>query len=231
MRMATGPSYRVPFRRRREGKTDYRLRRGLVLSRVPRLVIRGSHRNFTAQVITAEANGDKVLVSANSGELVRDYGWLGDPGNIPAAYLVGLLCGLKAVSQGVKKAVLDIGLQYPSKGARVFAALKGAADSGLVMSLDKEKFPSDKRIMGQHISEYAKRLASNPEAYHQQFSGQLAKGLKPEEIVSHFDQVKEKIVSSSKRAKLPSESTEDEAKPSDEESEEATSEEELVEEE
>ncbi|MEJ2242859.1 MAG: 50S ribosomal protein L18, partial [Candidatus Bathyarchaeota archaeon] len=31
--MATGPRYRVPFRRRREGKTNYRTRRALVLSR------------------------------------------------------------------------------------------------------------------------------------------------------------------------------------------------------
>ncbi|RLI44668.1 50S ribosomal protein L18, partial [Candidatus Bathyarchaeota archaeon] len=38
--MATGPRYRVPFRRRREGKTNYRLRRALVLSKQPRLTVR-----------------------------------------------------------------------------------------------------------------------------------------------------------------------------------------------
>ncbi|MCW3982068.1 MAG: 50S ribosomal protein L18, partial [Candidatus Bathyarchaeota archaeon] len=30
--MARGPSYRLPFRRRREGKTDYKARRALLIS-------------------------------------------------------------------------------------------------------------------------------------------------------------------------------------------------------
>jgi len=199
MKMATGPSYRVAFRRRREGKTDYQQRRGLVLSRLPRLVIRGSLRNVNIQLIKAEVNGDKVIVSAQSGELTKKYGWLGDTGNISAAYLTGLLCGFRAIDQGVKEAVLDMGLQYPSKGSRVFAALKGALDAGLTIPFDKEKLPDEKRIMGQHIIEYAKRLASKPEAYQKQFSAQLAKGLKPEEISAHFTQVKEKITSSLKK--------------------------------
>lgn len=198
--MATGPSYRVPFRRRREGKTDYQQRRGLVLSGLPRLVVRGSLRNVTIQVVRAEVNGDKVIVSAQSRELSKKYGWLGDTGNISAAYLTGLLCGFKAVGHGVKEAVLDIGLHYPSKRSRVFAALKGAFDAGLTIPFDKEKLPDEKRIMGEHIVEYAKLLSSSPEAYQKQFSAQLARGLKPEEINSHFTQVKEKIISSLKKA-------------------------------
>lgn len=197
--MATGPRYRVPFRRRREGKTDYQLRRGLVLSRHHRLVVRGSLRNLAAQIIKAEVDGDKVIVSAHSGELAKNYGWLGDAGNVSAAYLTGLLCGLRAVSFGVKEVVFDLGLHYPSKGSRTFAALKGALDAGLIIPFDKEKLPDEKRTTGHHISEYAKRLSASPEAYQKQFSAQLTRGLKPEELDSHFAQVKEKVTSSLKK--------------------------------
>ena len=114
--MATGPRYRVPFRRRKEGKTNYRLRRAMVLSKVPRLVVRLSLKNAIVQVIEAESIGDKVLVSAHSRELAKTYGWLNNCGNIPSAYLTGLLCGLKAMANGVEKAFLDIGLHAPSKG-------------------------------------------------------------------------------------------------------------------
>jgi large subunit ribosomal protein L18 len=200
--MATGPRYRVAFRRRREGKTDYQLRRGLVRSGLPRLVVRGSLRNMTIQIIKAEVNGDVVLAAAHSAELVKKYGWRGDTGNMPTAYLAGLLCGFKGVNQGIEQAVLDIGLHRPSKASRVFATLKGALDAGLTVTYDKEKLPDEKRITGQHIVEYAMHLLSNPEAYQKRFSAQLAKGLKPEEIGAHFAQVKEKIISSWKKIEL-----------------------------
>ncbi len=38
--MADGPRYRVNFRRRREGRTDYRQRQRLLRARVPRAVVR-----------------------------------------------------------------------------------------------------------------------------------------------------------------------------------------------
>jgi large subunit ribosomal protein L18 len=201
--MATGPNYRVPFRRRREGKTDYRLRRALVLSELPRLVIRGSLRNIVAQLIKAEVDGDKVIVSAYSSELTKKYGWQADCSNLPAAYLTGLLCGYKAVGQSFKEAVLDIGLQHPSKGSRIFAALKGFLDAGVSVPYDEEKSPSKERIEGQHIVEYAKQLSSNPDLYQKRFSEQLSKGLRPEELSRHFVQTKEKIVSSFEKAELP----------------------------
>lgn len=200
--MATGPRYRVAFRRRREGKTDYQLRRGLVISGLPRLVVRVSLRNASIQFIKAEVNGDLVLAAAHSTELAKKYGWLGDTGNLPAAYLTGLLCGFKAFNQGVTQAVLDIGLHRPSKGSKVFAALKGALDAGLSVTYDKEKLPEEERITGQHIVEYARHLSSDPEAYQKRFSVELTKGLNPEEISTHFAQVKEKIISSWKKVEL-----------------------------
>jgi large subunit ribosomal protein L18 len=200
--MATGPNYRVPFRRRRKGKTDYKLRKALVVSGLPRLVIRGSLKNIVAQLVKAEIGGDKVIVSAFSGELTKKYDWQGNCGNLSAAYLTGLLCGYKAIAQGFKEAVLDIGLQYPSKGSRVFAALKGVLDAGVNVPHDKDKLPSKERIEGQHIVEYAKQLLPKQDAYQKQFSEQLARGLRPEELSNHFAQVRDKIVSSFKMNEL-----------------------------
>lgn len=217
--MATGPSYRVAFRRRREGKTDYQQRRGLVLSRLPRLVIRGSLRNMKAEIVMAESNGDKVIAYCDSSELSRKYGWLGGTGNTSAAYLTGLLCGFKALNQGVPKTVLDVGLHHPSKGSRVFAALKGVLDAGLTVPFDKAKLPDQKRITGEHIVEYAKLLSSNPEVYQKEFSAQLSRGLKPEMLGAHFAEVKERIVSSLKKGSVLTEPLEEvrEVKESEEE--------------
>lgn len=161
---------------------------------------------MTVEVGKADAMGDKVIAYAHSTELAKNYGWLGDTGNMSSAYLTGLLCGFKAINQGVKQAVLDIGLHNPSKGSRIFAALKGALDAGLKVPFDKGMLPDEKRTTGQHVTEYAKLLASNPEIYQKRFSAQLAKGLKPEEISANFEQVKEKIVSSLKKAGSPAES-------------------------
>ena len=194
--MATGPRYRVPFRRRREGKTNYRARRALVLSRVPRLVVRLTLKHAIVQVIEAESIGDKVLVSAHSTELAKAYGWLSNRGNIPSAYLTGLLCGFKAMAIGVDKAFLDIGLHIPSKGTRIFAALKGAVDAGVEVPHSEDILPDEGRISGKHIVDYASQLSSDPEVYKQKFSKYLSKGSRPEKLSEHFSAVKAKITSS-----------------------------------
>lgn len=191
--MAEGPRYRVAFRRRREGKTDYQQRRGLVLSGLPRMVIRGSLRSISVQLIKAEVGGDKVIVSAHSKELAKKYDWPGGGGNLPAAYLTGFLCGYKATASGVKEAVLDLGLHAPTKGSRVFAALKGALDAGLMIPHNEDKLPDEKRVQGLHVAEYAKQLSSTPDSYQKRFAEQLSRGLRPEEITEHFSQVKQKI--------------------------------------
>ena len=197
--MATDASYRVAFRRRREGKTDYQQRRSLVLSGLPRIIIRGSLRSMSVQLVKAEVGGDKVIASACSKDLAKNYGWQGGGGSLPAAYLTGLACGYKAAACGVNKTVLDLGLQAPTKGSRVFAALKGVLDAGIVVPHSKEKLPDEKRVQGQHIAGYAKQLSSTPDVYQKRFAEQLTKGLRPEEIVEHFAQVKEKVSSALKK--------------------------------
>lgn len=194
--MATGPRYRVPFRRRREGKTNYRARRALVLSRALRLVVRLSLRHVIVQVIEADAVGDKVIVSAHSSELVKTYGWLSNGGNIPSAYLTGLLCGYKAIAKGVETAFLDIGLHIPSKGTRVFASLKGFVDAGVVVPHSEDILPDEDRIRGKHITDYVTNLTEEPEVYKQKFSRTLSRGLRPEAMSDHFTAVKDKIMSS-----------------------------------
>lgn len=194
--MATGPRYRVPFRRRREGKTNYRSRRSLILSGIPRLVIRLTLKHTIVQIIEAEAVGDRVVASAHSCELVKTYGWLGNCGNIPSGYLTGLLGGFKAITNGVKKAFLDIGLNIPSKGTRIFAALKGVIDSGVEVPHSEDILSDEGRISGKHIADYANYLASDLEVYKQKFSAYLSKGLQPEDIPEHFSAVKDKIKSS-----------------------------------
>lgn len=196
--MAKNSRYCVPFRRKREGKTDYRRRKALVLSGKPRLVTRSTLKNVIAQIIVAKPSGDEVLASAHSRELTKNYGWKASRKNLPAAYLTGLLCGLKAASKGLKEAILDIGLHSPSKGARVFAVLKGVLDAGVYVPHSEEKLPDEKRIKGEHIAEYAKTLASNPEIYQSRFSQYLKQEIQPEDIPKHFAKVKADIIAAFK---------------------------------
>lgn len=194
--MAKGPSYRVPFRRRREGKTDYRSRRALVLSKLPRLVIRRTLKHIIVQIVKAEVTGDQVVASAHSRELAKTYGWKGSCRNVPAAYLTGLLCGFRAVVHGVKKAVLDIGLHSPSRGSRVFAALKGVLDAGVTVPHSEDMLPDEDRTSGKHVVEYASQLSSDSEAYQRKFSKYLSRKLRPEQLSEHFSLIKKKVKSS-----------------------------------
>ena len=148
--MAQGPTYRVKFRRRREGKTNYYRRRRLLLSRKPRLVIRKTNTKVIVQIIKATVTGDVTEASALSSELAS-HGWTASSNNLPSAYLTGLLAGLRAKSRGLEYAVLDIGLIPPVKGSKVYAALKGVVDAGLDVPHSPEVLPDEDRLTGQHI--------------------------------------------------------------------------------
>jgi len=200
--MAKGSSYRVHLRRRREGKTDYQARKALVASRKPRLVTRASIKNVEVQIIIAKPHGDEVLASANSRELIKSYGWRAPTGNIPASYLTGLLCGLKAKAAGIKEAILDIGLVSPTKGSKIFAVLSGVVDAGVEVPHGEEKIVKE-RMKGEHIAKYAKSLGAGSEEYTAKFSQYTAQGVAPEKIVEHFAKVKADIIAVSKGAKLP----------------------------
>ena len=200
--MAKGSSYRVHLRRRREGKTDYQARKALVTSRKPRLVTRASIKNVEVQIIIAKPHGDEVLASANSRELIKSYGWRAPTGNIPASYLTGLLCGVKAKAAGINQAILDIGLVSPTKGSKIFAVLSGVVDAGVEVPHSEEKIVKE-RMKGEHIAKYAKNLGAGSDEYNAKFSQYTAQGVAPEKIVEHFTKVKADIIAVSKGAKLP----------------------------
>ncbi len=187
-----GSRYRVPLRRRREQKTDYQARKGFVVSGKPRLVSRSSLKNTVAQIVVAKPHGDEVLASAHSRELVKKYGWKAATGNIPAAYLTGLLCGLKAKKNGVAEAILDLGLVSPTKGAKVFATMSGVVDAGILVPHDPEKIVKE-RTRGYHIQDYAEGLGA-PSDYAPKFSTYAAKGLAPEKFYDHFVEVRNGIL-------------------------------------
>jgi large subunit ribosomal protein L18 len=192
--MAKGPGYKVPFRRRREGKTNYHLRRKLILSEKTRFVVRRTLKHVIVQFINAKPSGDVVSASAHSKELSSKYGWMGSCKNTPAAYLTGMLAGFRALRRGINEAILDAGLYTCSKGSRVFAALKGAVDAGVTIPVNEGKLPDEKRIRGEHIAGYAVRLSSNPKRYDSMFSGYLTRGLKPEELPGQVERVKGEIL-------------------------------------
>lgn len=198
--MAHGPRYRVPFRRRREGKTNYHKRLALLKSGKPRLAVRKTLNHHIAQIVVYDPKGDKTLVSAHTRELMRDFGWKGHCGNTPSAYLLGLLIGYKALERGISEAILDIGLHPPTRGSSIFAILKGAVDAGLNVPHGEEIYPSEDRIRGETIAEYAKMLREeDEEKYRKQFGGYLLKGLEPEKLPEHFDEVKARIIEKFKR--------------------------------
>lgn len=180
---------RMPPKRRRLGLTDYRKRLKLVKSGLPRLVVRKTNSQIIVQVIMPRLGGDETLITVTSKKL-RDYGWRASLKNTPAAYLTGLLAGLLARGK-IEKAVLDIGLQTPSRGSKVFAAALGFRDAGIEIPLGEEILPDEDRISGKHISEYY-RMIRESGLQTTQFS-------KSDESIymsleKHFEEVKNRIL-------------------------------------
>ena len=188
--MAKQTIFNVAKRRKREGLTNYRKRLKLLKSGLPRLVIRPSLKGVSVQIIEFHPFGDKVLVSAHSSEL-KKIGWDFGQGNVPAAYLTGLLIGPKAKD---KEVILDIGLKTPTKGSRVFACLKGAADSGLKVHFSEDIVPDEGRISGKHIVDFANKLKDNKELFDKQFSFYIKNNLDPLQIPKVFEDTKNKIL-------------------------------------
>jgi large subunit ribosomal protein L18 len=160
--MSGGPRYRVHFRRRREGKTDYRVRLRLLKSGEPRAVVRFSGRRVRVSIVEYQPVGDRVVAAAESSELSR----IGFPpssfASTPAAYLTAYLAGLRSKSAGAESAVLDAGVLHPTAGGRLSAALKGLLDSGVEIPHGEGGFPSAERLSGAHLP---KPLPQPLEAY------------------------------------------------------------------
>eukprot|EP00997_Jenningsia_sp_PLL12_P005346 NODE_2118_length_983_cov_64.528908_g1734_i0.p1 GENE.NODE_2118_length_983_cov_64.528908_g1734_i0~~NODE_2118_length_983_cov_64.528908_g1734_i0.p1 ORF type:complete len:319 (+),score=3.71 NODE_2118_length_983_cov_64.528908_g1734_i0:44-958(+) len=210
--------YQVKFRRRREGKTDYRARRKLVTqdktkfnSPKYRFVVRFTNKDIIVQIVSSKIAGDVVHCVAYAHELPK-FGIKLGLTNYSAAYAVGLLCarrwlkeiGLDSKYEGVKsvdgnffvskskkgdrrpfKCYLDVGLARTTTGSKIFAAMKGAVDGGLLIPHGKKctKFPGYVKkeksfspemlkdyIIGGHVCDYMEKLKkSDPVAFGKQF--------------------------------------------------------------
>jgi large subunit ribosomal protein L18 len=127
----------------------------LLTGRKPRAVVRVSNTRTTCQLVDWAASGDLVTLTVTGSDLSKKYGWPNDfsKKSVPASYLVGYAMGKAAVAQGAENAVLDIGLAASTPGNRVFSALKGMVDAGLVIPHGEDILPDEGRISGSHISD------------------------------------------------------------------------------
>jgi large subunit ribosomal protein L5e len=170
-----------------------------------RLVVRFTNKDIIMQIVTSEITGDKVFASAYSHEL-KAYGIEHGLTNWAAAYATGLLIARRVLKKlgldedftGVEeadgeftlteaaetddgerrpfKAFLDVGLARTSTGARVFGAMKGASDGGILVPHSEKRFPGydmetkeldadvlRSYIYGGHVAEYMETLADDDE--------------------------------------------------------------------
>ncbi|KAM3085916.1 60S ribosomal protein L5 [Clarireedia jacksonii] len=179
-----------------------------------RLVVRFTNRDIIMQIVTSEITGDKVFCAAYSHEL-KAYGIEHGLTNWAAAYCTGLLIARRVLKKlgmdedftGVEeadgeyqlteaaegserrpfKAFLDVGLHRTSTGARIFGAMKGASDGGILVPHSENRFPGydietkeldaetlRKYIFGGHVAEYMETLADDDEErYKSQFQGYI----------------------------------------------------------
>jgi large subunit ribosomal protein L18 len=171
------------MRRRREARTDYHQRLRLLKSGKPRLVARKSNKQVRAQLVVTGPQGDQTVAAAESTDLA-EHGWEAPTGNMPAAYLTGLLAGLRAVEAGVEEAVLDIGLNSPTPGSKVFAIQEGAIDAGLEIPHNDSVLADWQRTRGEHIAEYAESL--DEDLYSGDFDAT--------DLPAHFDDTREQLL-------------------------------------
>lgn len=133
----------MPFKRRREGKTDYRARVRLINQdknkyNTPkyRFVVRFTNKDIIAQIVSASIAGDMVLASAYARELPH-YGLEVGLTNYAAAYCTGLLLARRVLKKlemdeeyvGNVEATGDDYSVEPAESRRPFRAL---LDVGLI---------------------------------------------------------------------------------------------------
>lgn len=97
--------FQVKFKRRREGKTDYRARIRLINQdknkyNTPkyRFVVRFTNKDIVAQIVSASIAGDMILAAAYAHELPH-YGLKVGLTNYAAAYCTGLLLARRVLKQ------------------------------------------------------------------------------------------------------------------------------------
>ena len=182
----------VQFRRKREGKTNYKKRLALLKSGMPRIVVRKSLNHISGQLVSYGEKGDKIAITVKSQGLAK-LGWP-TRGNIPSAYLTGLQLGKRIAEKKIKNVIIDIGMQSHSSMSRVYALVKGVADTGIEVVCPEEIFPTEDKIKAKDIAKYAKLLKEkSEEAYKAQFSDYIKKNVDPTSLDKLFEETKNKI--------------------------------------
>lgn len=193
-----------------------------------RLVVRFSNKFVTVQIVSAKIQGDSVLTFASSKELPR-YGIKHGLSNWAAAYATGLLCARRALTllgladkyEGVTepdgtfseveplgddeprpfKCYLDVGLKRTSTGSRVFAAMKGASDGGILIPHSEKRFPGfdpeakelDAEVLsgyirGSHVAEFMESLEEeDDERFKKHFAKYLADDIGSEDLEEMYE--------------------------------------------
>ncbi len=197
--MKLARTYRKKFARREEGRTNYVKRLAFLKNPLPRAVIRKSTNHIQVQFVSSTNGADKIIASAHTNEL-KKFLYNGHTGNIPAAYLVGVLAGKRFAARKQGETIIDIGIQAPILGTRLFAAVKGIQDSGITVHADEESFPKEDRLNGKHIDSYASKgmhSKTNPK----QFSSYNGKKVNPAEFSKMVLDTKSAILSGKEPAK------------------------------
>ncbi len=189
--MAHKSTFVVPFRRRKEGKTNYAKRLGMLKGGLPRFVVRKTNNHIIAQFVVFDPVGDKTVAHVNSRQL-EPFGWKAGKKNLPAAYLTGLLAGVKAKKKKVDHAVLDIGFAMPHLKGWWASALKGAIDAGVKIPVGENTLPAEDRISGKHIELAFK----NPKKHALLFS-KAGKNADIQNLSNAFAAAKQKILAHS----------------------------------
>ncbi|KAI3450154.1 hypothetical protein Pfo_031026 [Paulownia fortunei] len=209
--------FQVKFKRRRQGKTDYRARIRLINQdknkyNTPkyRFVVRFTNKDIICQILSASITGDNVLAAAYAHELPH-YGLEVGLTNYPAAYCTGLLLSRRVLKrlemdeeyEGNVEATGEDYSVEPAESRRPFRALLdvglirtttgnrvfGALKGALDGGLDIPH--SDKRFAG--FSKDNKQL--DPEVHRKYiYGGHIASYMsilmedEPEKYQSHFSE-------------------------------------------
>lgn len=182
----------IDYRRKREGKTNYKKRLRYLLSGRERIVVRHGLSSTTCQLVAYSENGDMVIFTTSSQE-IKKLGYRGHTGNIPCAYLTGLLHGRKMIAKKVSSAIIDLGFHPSIRANRSYACIAGILDAGIKINVSADMLPSKERLSGKDIAAYARALKGKPEEYNKRFSRYLKNSLNPEDLPGHFEDIKSKI--------------------------------------
>lgn len=191
-------SLRTIKRRRRECKTDYGLRMGLLKSSLPRITIRKTNKYFIVQVIESSEAQDKVAFGITSKDLL-EYGWdekaTGSLKSISAGYLTGILAAKKI---GAGEFIIDLGMAINHKGGRMFSVIAGLIDGGLKVRANEKVFPSKERLMGEHLDDKVKDMVAKVKAKLDSVSA----GTKTSSKGVSSDEQKKKVVTKAETKKV-----------------------------